>query len=198
MARKLEKIIQQFQSLPYDILILKYDVAFTEFCEHARQENLIFEDDGKVIEPEILYNELEIEFIKILDQYRNRRKIILYNYMVHCQNIGKALLESLDEFEEFAERPNYLYQFFQKKLSHLGSSIKLERDVKNIKEKEKEEDPLDFSNSMGTEKIIYLHELGILDFLRNQESCKNNVSNLASVISTFTGITSGTEVLPIC
>lgn len=202
-ARTIE-IIQEFQNLPYDILILKYDVAFAEFCEHVIQDELYdkekvdyeektyYEYEGgkevTVKEPVLPYKELEIEFIKILDRYRIRRNIVVWEYKCHCDSIGKPFPDSVNEFEELAERPNYLFHFFQNKLIGLDSSIKLQKDITSIKEG----DPVDLSDSKPAEIINYLYELGILNLLRSQLPLKNdgklNVNALAKLVSAFTGL----------
>lgn len=47
---------------------------------------------------------------------------------------------------------------------------------------------LDLSDTKGTEKIIYLHQLGILDYLKNKEPFKHSTNALATAISAITGI----------
>lgn len=47
---------------------------------------------------------------------------------------------------------------------------------------------IDLSDTKGTEKIIMLHKLGVLDFLKDIPPFKDNVNSLASAISGFTGI----------
>jgi len=46
---------------------------------------------------------------------------------------------------------------------------------------------LDFSNSKGTEKIVMLQQLGILDFLQTQQPFSQSTNKLAEAISGFTG-----------
>ena len=54
---------------------------------------------------------------------------------------------------------------------------------------------LDYSNNQRTERIVFLHELGILDFLRekmNKELHYFAPNKLAEIVSTFTDIQQGT------
>lgn len=46
---------------------------------------------------------------------------------------------------------------------------------------------IDFSDAKGTEKIVMLQQLGILDFLKNQQPFMQSTNKLAEVISGFTG-----------
>ena len=53
-------------------------------------------------------------------------------------------------------------------------------------------DLIDFSNSSGSEKIIMLEKLGVLDYLRQKEPFTYSINKLASVVSHFTGMKAGT------
>lgn len=89
------------------------------------------------------------------------------------------------EYEDF----DYLYissYFFRDKLYDLLDS-KIEET-----EAEAEPEPIDLSESTATEKIIYLHELGIIDFLRKKDPFNSSINRLASVLSAITGEKHGT------
>lgn len=51
---------------------------------------------------------------------------------------------------------------------------------------------LDFENTTATEKIIYLHNLGVIEFLRTKKPFNTSVNSLATVLSAITGAKSGT------
>jgi hypothetical protein len=55
-----------------------------------------------------------------------------------------------------------------------------------------EPEAIDLSNTTATEKIIYLHKLGVIDFLRKQEPFNYSINSLATVLSAVTGEKSGT------
>ena len=55
-----------------------------------------------------------------------------------------------------------------------------------------ETEPLDLSDSSGVEKIIYLNELGIIDFLRTKTKVGISNGGLASVLSGITGMNPNT------
>ncbi|MCF6129318.1 hypothetical protein L1S35_06510 [Flavobacterium sp. AS60] len=57
---------------------------------------------------------------------------------------------------------------------------------------DKKEELLDFDDSSAMEKVIYLHKLGVLDFLRKQTAFNNSTNNLAKFLSAVTGENSRT------
>lgn len=50
----------------------------------------------------------------------------------------------------------------------------------------------DLSNANAKEKIIFLHELGILDFLKDKSPYNTSTNKLATILSAITGIKSNT------
>lgn len=53
-------------------------------------------------------------------------------------------------------------------------------------------EPVDLSDTSAVEKIIYLNELGIIDFLRTKSKAGISNSSLASILSGITGIKADT------
>ncbi|RBA29484.1 hypothetical protein [Flavobacterium tibetense] len=51
---------------------------------------------------------------------------------------------------------------------------------------------IDLSDTTATEKIIYLHKLGVIDFLIKQQPFQSSTNSLATVLSAVTGAKSGT------
>jgi hypothetical protein len=60
--------------------------------------------------------------------------------------------------------------------------------LNSVEPQQPETEPLDLSDSSGVEKIIYLNELGIIDFLRTKTTAGISNSGLASVLSGITGM----------
>ncbi len=60
--------------------------------------------------------------------------------------------------------------------------------LQRLKGNNRDEKPLDLSMAIGTEKIIYLKELGILDYLLEFEPFRTSTNSLATAISAITGI----------
>ena len=100
---------------------------------------------------------------------------------------------------KFAEIPEYIEDKVQIKKKRITEPLKRENYIlKSLElklgrlsvqtQKIKLEDNIDFSDNIGTEKIIMLHKLGILDFLRSKEPFNASINTLASVISGITGI----------
>lgn len=59
--------------------------------------------------------------------------------------------------------------------------------AKEKAEQQPEPEPLDLSESSGVEKIIYLNELGIIDFLRTKPEFIGSTNLMATVLSAITG-----------
>lgn len=55
-----------------------------------------------------------------------------------------------------------------------------------------EPESIDLSNTKAIDKIIYLHELGILEMLRNKAPFNTSVNSLSTVLSAITGEKTGT------
>ena len=75
-----------------------------------------------------------------------------------------------------------------------GSIIKINKEIKYYQNKIKliqlleKEEIIDLSIEKNTEKIILLHQLGIIEFLNNKEPFNTSVNKLAIIISAITGI----------
>lgn len=64
----------------------------------------------------------------------------------------------------------------------------LEEKLKNLQTNELQNDfNLDISDTSATDKIIYLSQLGVLDFLRTQSPFNMSINRLATVLSAITG-----------
>jgi hypothetical protein len=77
-----------------------------------------------------------------------------------------------------------------RKIEFLESKLKPDQATSKPEQPEPEI-YLDYSNNPRNEKIVFLHELGILDYLQekmNNESVYFSPNKLAEIISTFTGI----------
>ncbi len=92
-----------------------------------------------------------------------------------------VLLENLLD-NEYLEKTKYSFirkkEFLESKLKNIMD----ENEINEIKTME------DFIDNPGTEKIVFLYELGIVDFLLEIEPFNTSTNKLASIISKFTGI----------
>jgi hypothetical protein len=78
----------------------------------------------------------------------------------------------------------------QKKIDFIISKY-YETDILTALESKKTEQPeifLDYSDNTAAEKIVFLHELGILEFLMKKEPFNTSTNKLAEVVTAFTGI----------
>jgi hypothetical protein len=94
----------------------------------------------------------------------------------------------VDRTGEFLEE---LDEIIEKKRSLIRKEKKLEKaKAKEInKAKETEEEPsIDLSGSSIGNKILYLHKLGVIDFLRESEPFNMSVNKLATILSAITDV----------
>jgi len=109
----------------------------------------------------------------------------------------------LDEFMSLAQYIAWGNLFLE--LNKLDKVIreKIKEDEQKLKiaiisEKENEQNPeiyLNYSNNNSAEKIVFLYELGILDYLQdkmNKELHGYSTNKLAEIVSTFSGVAYGT------
>lgn len=90
------------------------------------------------------------------------------------------------------------FEFLQDKAKSINYSIEIlgKEKYRFIREQEQvafiESPIIDLSDTIPKDKIRYLHELGIIDYLRGIEPFSTSTNSLATVISAFTGIKSKT------
>lgn len=74
-------------------------------------------------------------------------------------------------------------------IEHLANTFEIDRVIDVLDESvNPEPEPLDLSHTSAVEKIIYLNELGIIDFLRTKAKAGISNGGLASVLSGITGV----------
>jgi len=123
--------------------------------------------------------------------------------------------EGFDEVENFVEfyiysLKNGLLEYSKTQLKIENVSIKSHWELKNesyifedilneylneIYQKQNQQpepETIDLSDTTATEKIIYLHKLGVIDFLRKQQPFNTSINSLATVLSAVTGANSRT------
>ena len=85
---------------------------------------------------------------------------------------------------------NEKLDYYNSLLSELQSIIESEYDKIKIEDKIEINEPeaIDLSDTTATEKIIYLHKLGVIDFLRTKQPFISVPDKVSQVISAFTGI----------
>lgn len=113
------------------------------------------------------------------------------------ETLSENLISVKDELEnlkqrdfytsvQFAEHPRLAMQFNTDIVEHIESSI---REAFNQSKVDVEDEvAIDLSDNRGTEKVIMLYKLGVLDFLKEQEPFNLSTNRLASALSGITGI----------
>lgn len=125
------------------------------------------------------------------------------------QNLGvfdivKESIEGLEPKEQLYQLTNAKFEFLQQPNQYTESKKEFKSLIKNIdfeieriksvlkiktnQLQQTETEPLDLSDTSAVEKIIYLNELGIIDFLRTKTKVGISNGGLASVLSGITGI----------
>lgn len=117
--------------------------------------------------------------------------------------LEKGILVSI--YEVFGDIERQIYyslknrlDFLQTKANELGFELKVKDKTcnkyslkrikhKNKKSKSQKQPLMDFSDSKGTEKIVMLQQLGVLDFLKTQQPFIHSTNKLAEAISGFIG-----------
>jgi hypothetical protein len=110
-------------------------------------------------------------------------------------NSVKDELENLSQSNfytpvQFAEHPRLAMQFNTDTVEYIESSI---REAFNQSKVDVEDEvAIDLSDNRGTDKVIMLYKLGVLDFLKEQEPFNLSTNSLAMVLSGITGVDSKT------
>ncbi|WP_289024361.1 hypothetical protein [uncultured Salegentibacter sp.] len=149
---------------------------------------------------EMDYEKLEINFIHSLSRYIVKKDRVLKKYNRHTfKNKKYATYDKPERIKKVwgnwwngNQKPKFI--FLHKRMKELGVFVKLETlfDQNEEGNKKDNNDPVDLSGTIGTEKIIFLQELGILDKLRATEPFQSSTMALATAISALTGINATT------
>lgn len=202
--------------------ILNYEITLSKFTEILRHINIDFDDlSSSEIEVFFLKELIKVVIKKnfeIIKKGKERSDIVFKKIGVTEEeyfNSGsekfkeyhKLYIDKSKEVPDLNEKETILLTSFNSKIHFLGNKLNKvgfsyrvsddETIVFNQKENDKEKSietkPLiDLSDSKGTEKIIMLQQLGILDFLKSKQPFIQSTNKLAEAISGFTGINSGT------
>lgn len=146
--------------------INKNEVDFLNFEINKTEEKIYYYENITV---EQIKDELRIQF-RIKLSLPDSTPELIENFLNHEVLRFKGAIPS---------KTNYL------KKCLTDFNIRLNR-FNGITQKEKES-ILDLSDSKGTEKIIMLKQLGVLDFLNSKEPFNTSINSLASAISGITG-----------
>jgi hypothetical protein len=142
-----------------------------------KEDVLLSEIDEKQLENKIDWykkNDLEIPYKKVLNT----------EYF-----IAKSKNLSIEGIPQKNDEIDVLELFFSVNLFRIRSlKYQVNKLIKEQLEKKREPELIDLSDTSAVEKIIYLNELGIIDYLRNNTTTGISNNSLASVLSGITGI----------
>jgi hypothetical protein len=97
-------------------------------------------------------------------------------------------IKQLNYFKDRFSSSNYHFELF----NPINKKIRLLEYKKQLLNPNEKEELLDFSDSSVSEKIIYLHKLGVLDFLRKKSPFIHSTNKFAEYLSAVTGENVGT------
>jgi hypothetical protein len=76
-----------------------------------------------------------------------------------------------------------------KKIKFLNSElVRIQKQTVLISTEEEQDINIDYSHNTYVERIVFLHELGILEYLRDIPLFNGSINKLAEIVSTFSGI----------
>ncbi len=136
--------------------------------------NIILNDASNNLSPEergIFLDWLEYEF--------------LYNQLTFYDTQQASLASVREQLSSDAVQELESVINKQKKYTEYLQKWLVENKSNNLKVEEPE---VDLSDTTATEKIIYLHELGIINFLRTKQPFSTSINSLATVLSAITGV----------
>ena len=123
----------------------------------------------------------ELYYIKESEAFNNK---LIFEISDFLKNIKENNEDKEDLLQLCRNRLNTIgrtKEFLEQRKQELETESKENKTIKNVQD-------IDLSNSNAVEKIIYLNELGIIDFLRTKTKAGISNTALASVLSGITGI----------
>jgi hypothetical protein len=136
--------------------------------------NIILNDASNNLSPEergIFLDWLEYEFLYNQLTFYDTQHSSLASVKKHLSS------DAVQEVESVINKQKKYTEYLQKWI--------IENKSNNLKVEEPE---VDLSDTTATEKIIYLHELGIINFLRTKQPFSTSINSLATVLSAITGV----------
>ncbi|AIJ36654.1 hypothetical protein FPG101_00865 [Flavobacterium psychrophilum FPG101] len=149
------------------------DIEFYLFMEKEEKESNFTHNDIENAIQKLKENNAEIPYYKRekIGELTARQK----------ENRKKAEEKGLS-FNPIIDKEQLLYPFEFYNIYTFKNLIK-----SKLKPQQPEPEPIDLSNTSAVEKIIYLNELGIIDFLRTKPEFMGSTNLMATVLSAITG-----------
>jgi hypothetical protein len=130
-------------------------------------------------EIEKLYNTMSNDEKNTFIIYLEFEYLANFKNEIESNNVTIETYRFLAKYDGMVEELNKSKQHYQ----FLTSWVKQKKEVPSSSETE----AMDLSNTKAIDKILYLHKLGIIDFLRKQQPFNTSVNSLATILSAITG-----------
>lgn len=162
-----------------------------------------FNEFSKIAIDATLFDFVCIEIKNICDLDAHHEEYLRESFLSYRDYFQRSIKYSLETSEISPAGTNYNVGFYPKpeieasqrrKIEYLFELAEEDHTNNENHTNSSEEILLDLSNSNNAMKIVYLKELGILEYLRDRmnEEMIFNANKLGEVVSSFTGIDSGT------
>lgn len=180
----------EFLTSSFSVFIAQYDVQLAQFFEYQR---LMYNQDGQ--DPIDTEKDFITKILKFLDlrnkqlqeQDQKRTKEFFSKKDLPQEELLKLHQKNRELSEEFLSY-NYKMHFLSVKIRRLGFEVDLTGGITFNEIKSEETEPEEILNGLsGPEKLVYLNELGILEFLK-QKYPNVSQNKLARVLSRITGV----------
>ncbi len=179
-----------FLTSSYSEFITKYDINLSQYFEYYR---LIFNQENQdPIETEKdfithIFKFLDLRNKELKEQDQKRIKEFFRKKDLPQEQLLKLHQKNRELSEEFLSY-NYKMHFLSVKIRRLGFEVDLTGGIIFNEIKSEDAEPEGVLNGLsGPEKLVYLNELGIIEFLK-QKYPDVSQNKLASVLSCITGV----------
>jgi hypothetical protein len=176
------QIYKYSNNLDFNLLVTLQDDFVTYFqedvCKSEEYVKIIKKDESKLIKNleergEYVPRFIEIEYQGIDDNLIFRTKLSI-----------KLSRDNLN-IEDYNELITIMYNFYDPFMSIVESYNKKLQKIQKIDD---DKFDIEVSDSKAIDKILYLHKLGIIDFLRGQQPFISVPDKVSQVLSVITGI----------
>lgn len=183
--------ISEFEE--FEVKVIKFDFSGYEksyyyylkrylnnFVDHSESQYIDDEinDFKKLYDLLVSSHNLQIELNDLLSKVARETTSYSIRYFLIAGNKYHSLLNQ-NQYQKTLASIKKIINFLEFKLSELNGFMDEITD--------KDDDLVGPSVLNFSEKIIMLHRLGVLDFLKDHESFKNNNNRLANVVRIFLG-----------
>lgn len=148
-----------------------------------KKQEKIIEQQKRVCNEKLKYFKQNKKEVNSIDRYTKQLAFYQGN-----DEIRKEIIELKD-----SSSPHIAYGRAKLLIKRqIDSFDKMLEFLKSRKPQQTELEPLDLSDTKAVEKIIYLNELGIIDFLRSKPEFASSTNLMATVLSAITEEKAGT------